>query len=86
MICLRNDSYKVAMQIYLRFLTAQDITSKVMDAVIETLSTSIMFHEMKLFFIHEHFDVLTIQQMNTLVESYMSLVHRKEHRLNPMLS
>lgn len=56
MIALRNDSYKVAMQIYLRFLTAQDITTNILDIVVETITTSIIFHEMKLFFVHEHFD------------------------------
>lgn len=86
MVALKNDAYKTAIQIYLRYLAASDITVEVMDAVIDSLMTSINFHEMKLFFIHAHFDVLTIQQMNNLVEAYLTLVHRKEHRRNPMLS
>lgn len=59
-ICIKNDSLKIANQIYLRFLTSQDITPKIMDLFILSLRDSVKFHEMKLFYIHEHFDVLSI--------------------------
>lgn len=51
-ICLRNDSFKIAMQIYLRELTNTDITTKTMDILLSTVRNSQAFHEMKLFFIH----------------------------------
>lgn len=41
---------------------------------------------MKLFFIHEHFDLLSIEQMNQLVDIYMEILHRKDFKYNPMLS
>lgn len=34
---LKNDAYKVAMQIYLRFLTASDIDEKIIDILIESV-------------------------------------------------
>lgn len=45
-----------------------------------------MFHEIKLFFIHEHFEVMDVQQMNQLIEIFLSLFHRSEYRNNPVLS
>jgi len=39
-----------------------------------------------LFFIHEHFDVYTIAQLNFLVDTYMAILHSKEFKENPMLS
>ena len=74
------------MQIYLRFLTNFDITPKIMEIIILSLRDSCKFHEMKLFLIHEHFDLLSIEQMNQLVDIYMEILHRKELKLNPMLS
>ena len=39
-----------------------------------------------MFFIHEHFDVYTIAQLNFLVDTYMAILHSKEFKENPMLS
>ena len=74
------------MQIYLRFLTNFDITPKIMEILILSLRDSCKFHEMKLFLLHEHFDLLSIEQMNQLVDIYREILHRKELKLNPMLS
>mmetsp|Transcript_11812 Transcript_11812/g.18170 ORF Transcript_11812/g.18170 Transcript_11812/m.18170 type:complete len:221 (+) Transcript_11812:4946-5608(+) len=74
------------MQIYLRHLTNADITIKIMDILISTIKSSQMFHELKLFFIHQHFDVLTIEQLNWLVDVYMEILFRKDIKTNPMLS
>ena len=41
---------------------------------------------MKMFFLHEHFDVLSIFQMNQLVDIYMEILHRPNYKMNPMLS
>jgi len=43
---------------------AVDINQRMMDLILQTVKESTKFHEIKLFFIHEHFDSLTIQQMN----------------------
>ena len=52
MIALSNDAMKVAMQIYLRYLTAFDINNTIMDILINSIKDSTRYHEMKLFFIH----------------------------------
>mmetsp|Transcript_33505 Transcript_33505/g.51474 ORF Transcript_33505/g.51474 Transcript_33505/m.51474 type:complete len:81 (+) Transcript_33505:1745-1987(+) len=51
-ICLRNDSFKIGMVMYLKYLSARDFSGKTMDTVIESLKVSTQFHELKLFFIH----------------------------------
>jgi len=77
-ICLRSDSFKIAMQIYLQHLSNSDITIKIMDILIGTIKSSQKYHEMKLFFIHQYFDILTIQQLNQLVDIYMEILFRKD--------
>ena len=74
------------MHIYLRYLTAFDINNKIMDLIIQSLKDSVKFHECKLFFIHQHFDILTISQMNNLVDCYQLILHRKQLKMNPMLN
>ena len=59
-ISLKNDAFKVAMQIYLRFLTAQDINEKIIDILVQSVHDSRKFHEIKLFFLLEHFDSMSI--------------------------
>lgn len=86
MIALSNDAMKVATQIYLRYLTAFDINNTIMDILINSLKDSTRYHEMKLFYIHQHFDILTISQMNNLVDIYMEILYRSNYKLNPMLS
>jgi len=41
-----------------------------LDIILATIKDSVMYHEMKLFLIHEHFDLLSIDQMNLLVDIY----------------
>jgi hypothetical protein len=86
MTCIRNDSMKIALQLYLRQLKTNDINNKIMELFIFSIRDSCKLHEMKLFFIHEHFDVLSIFQMNQLVDIYMEILHRSNYKLNPMLS
>ena len=57
-----------------------------MDYFINQIKDSTIFLEMKLFYIHEHFDILSIRQMNDLIDTFMEVLHRKEHKMNPMLS
>lgn len=49
-----------------------------------SLKESVYFHEIKLFFIHEHFDELSIGQLNALVDIYQDILHHKDPKLNPM--
>ena len=85
-ICFRYDSFKIANQIFLRFMTSQDISTRIIDLFIVSLKDSVKFHEMKMFYIHENFDLFTISQMNQLIDIYMEILNRKELRMNPMLS
>ena len=62
------------------------MSPKIMDLVIFSLKDSVKFHEMKIFFIHEHFEVLSVAQMDTLVDSYQEILHRKELKMNPIIS
>lgn len=55
-----RDSFKIAINLYLKYITKRDIDRNVMDAFIISLRKSVEFHEIKLFFIHEHFDKLNI--------------------------
>ena len=41
---------------------------------------------MKLFFLHEHFNTLTISQMNYLIDIYQELLNHKDVKLNPMIN
>lgn len=84
-ICIKSDAYKIGTQIYLRELSSNDITTKIMDLFIYSIRDSCVYLEMKLFYIHEHFDILSILQMNNLIDIFMEVFHRKEHKLNPML-
>jgi len=60
--CLKNDSFKIAILIYTLYLQPSvDMNERMLDILMQTLKDSIKFHEIKMFFIHEHFDVLSIQ-------------------------
>jgi len=49
---------------------AEDIDLKMMDILMGTIKESVKFHEMKLFYLHEHFDVMSIAQLNNLIDIY----------------
>lgn len=86
-ICLRNDSFKIAILIYTLYLQpAQDMDQKMMDILMSTIKESTKFHEMKLFFLHEHFDVLSISQMNQLIDIYQEILNVKDPRYNPAIN
>ena len=60
-ICLKNDSFKIAMIIYLNFLNhSVDLDNKMLDIILSTIRDSVKYHEIKLFMIHQHFDTLTV--------------------------
>ena len=59
------------MLIYTLYLNLQkDIDQKLLDIILMTIKDSTLYHEMKLFLIHEHFNILSIEQMNNLVDIY----------------
>ena len=60
-----------------------DITPQIMDILMDSLVKSVKFHEMKLFFLHQHFDILNIAQLNNLVEIFIDMLHRKELKKHP---
>jgi hypothetical protein len=84
--CIRNDSVKIAFQIFLRFMSPTDFDSKIMDILIASLRNSVRSHEFKLFFILEYFDNFTVYQMNQLVDTCLEILHRRDYRYNPVLS
>ena len=59
-ICLKSDAFKIAIHIYLKYISQQDISPKILDIIMASMKDSIRFHEMKLFFINEHLDQLSI--------------------------
>jgi len=77
-ICLRNGSFKIGMQIYLRYLKPGDIDNMIMDILIQGLKTQVTFFELRLFFIHQHFDVLDIVQLNELVEVFLLVLFKQD--------
>ena len=86
-ICIRSDSFKIGMLIYTLYLDLQkDVDSKLLDIILATIKDSTLYHEMKLFLVHEHFDSFTIEQMNLLVDVYQDILHSKEPKGNPLIS
>lgn len=86
-ICIKNDSFKIGILIYLLYLKAQeDIDVKIIDILMKSIKESVYFHETKLFILHEHFDVLTISQLNQLVDIYQEILHAKDAKLNPIIN
>ena len=86
-ICIRSDSFKIGMLIYACYFNKQqDCDVKMMDILMETIKDSTLYHEMKLFLIHEHLDIFSIEQMNQLVDIYQDILHSKEPKGNPLVS
>lgn len=54
--------------------------------LMNSIKDSVYFHEMKLFFLHEHFDVLTIAQLNQIVDIYQDILHSKDAKMNPVVN
>lgn len=82
---IENDAMKVAMNIYLRFLDYSDITRPIMDIIMSMLRRSERFHEYKLFFIHQHFDILSVEQLNEVIDCFNEIINRKDMKKNPAL-
>ena len=69
--CIRNNSFKSAIHIYLRYMNSKDVDRRMIDVFISSMKNSTEFHELKIFFINQHFDMLTIMQMNDLVDMFI---------------
>ena len=52
----------------------------------ESLTKSVAYHEIKLFYLHTHFDLLNVAQLNHLVEIFIEMLHRKELKRNPSVT
>jgi len=85
-ISLKNDSFKIAMLIYSLYMSASDIDCKIIDILLNSIRESTKSHEMKLFYLHEHFDVLSVFQMNQLLDIYDQVVHARNPRNNPLIN
>lgn len=85
-ICIKNDAFKIGIQIYLRYISPADITSKIIDIIISSFKDSIKFHEIKMFFLMEHIEMLSILQLNVVVDNFQEMFNRKDFRNNPMLA
>jgi len=85
-ICLKNDSFKIGIIIYTLYLSISDMNHSMMDALLSAIKDSTKSHELKLFFLHEHIDVLTVMQMNHLLDIYDSVLHSKNPKANPMIN
>jgi len=85
-LCIRNNSFRVALELYLRNMRASITDPEIMDKIIVSIKSSAKFHEFKLFFILTHFDVLDIRQLNDLIDTFLIIFHRSDHSRNPALS
>ena len=55
-LCIKNDSFRVALQLYLNNMRASITDGGTLDVLSQSLHDSVQFHEYKLFFILTHFD------------------------------
>ena len=61
-------------------MNPQDFDLKMMEILILSLRNSVKSHEFKLFFILEYFDNFTVFQMNMLIDTYIEILNRKDHK------
>ena len=74
--CIKNDSFLIALQIYLRHL--KTLSLNVIRALISSIRNSSKFFEIKLFFIHEHFRVMKVEEMNRLIDTLLIVLKTKD--------
>jgi len=76
----------VATIIYCLYLDSRDFDSKMMTLILETIQDSPKFHEIKMFYLMEHFDELTVYQLNQLLDIYQRILHAPDPRNSPIVS
>ena len=60
-ICMKNDSHRIGILIYSLYLDPMtDMDDLILNIIIQSIKTSNNSHEMKLFYILNHFDKLSI--------------------------
>ena len=85
MQCLKNDSLRTAVLIYNLYINpAVDFDDTVMNILLLRCRFPACL-EMKLAFIHGHFDQLSIEQMNQLIETFAEITQVKDIKANPMI-
>jgi len=84
--CIRNDSFKMGLQLYCRYLRNQDITLEIMHRLTMSIRDSTKFLEIKLFFIHQHFEILDVESLNKLIDVLLIVMRRHNYGMNPILS
>mmetsp|Transcript_41399 Transcript_41399/g.63111 ORF Transcript_41399/g.63111 Transcript_41399/m.63111 type:complete len:329 (+) Transcript_41399:1432-2418(+) len=85
-ICIRHDAFKLGFQLYCRFLKGPDINRAILRTLTISLRDSIKFMEIKLFFIHEHFDTFDVEGLSKLVDILLLTLKRTRYHLIPVLS
>jgi len=62
------------------------MTPEIMQKVITCTKESVKFLEIKLFFLHEHFDVLDVEAMNRLLDVFIEVFQRPAYHMNPLVN
>jgi len=56
-----------------------------MDIILSSFENSNLFHEEKLFFLHEQFNMLTVSQLNRVIDIFTEIIQRNEIDKNPVM-
>ena len=76
MLCIKYDSFKLSLQLYCRYMKGSDISKEIMHRLSLSIRDSCKFIEIKLFYIHEHFDTLDVEGLNYLMDVLILVVGR----------
>ena len=71
---------------YLTHIPHSDIDNQMVRRMIDSMKESCRFFEIKLFFIHTHFDLMDIGLLNYLVDTLQLVFFRTDLKSNPALS
>lgn len=76
---------KIGMLIYINNLDQKSVfRGKMIEYLLNSIQDSPRFHEIKLFFVHTHFDAFSIEQMNRLLDIYIEVLRHKNASSNPI--
>ena len=84
-LALRNDSMRIAIQIYLRFICKHGLSQPSLDILLATIENSNYFHEEKLFFLHDNFNKLSVGQLDHIVDIFSEIITKNDVIKNPAL-
>lgn len=86
-ICLKNDSMKIAMLIYIMYMRVNEVVNaSMLDLFIDQIRESSKQHEIKLMLIHNHFDLLSVQQLGHLLDAYLSQINSTNYHHHPIVN